>query len=279
MLEDSRVSLVKAACRAMESSEEPLSLQQLASAAGLSESRFHRVFKQLTGATPKQYSDAIQAERVRVKLREDRSVTEAVYAAGYSSNSRFYEKWAWILGMKPAIYGAGGAGELIVFAVVPTHLGQMIVATTRIGVCFIAFADDRRPLEEDLCDRFHKATIVEGDAAYVNWVDAVASRIKTPNKFFDLPLDIQGTAFMRQVWNALRDIPAGQTRTYSEIAATIGKTSATRAVANACASNTLAVAIPCHRVVRSDGSLAGYRWGTERKSALLEYERRHPKGS
>ena len=159
-----------------------------------------------------------------------------------------------------------------------THLGWMIVATTRIGVCFIAFADDRKESEEQLRDRFHKATIVEGDSEFQSWVGSVARHIETPQSFFELPLDIQGTAFMRRVWSALREIPTGQTRSYSEIAAAIGKPEAARAVANACAKNSLAVAIPCHRVVRNDGALGGYRWGTERKRALLEDEARHGRG-
>ena len=215
VLEDSRVALVRRACRTIEASEERPSLQELAAGAGLSSSRFHRIFKELTGATPKQYADAVQAERMRAALHQGDSVTEAVYAAGFRSSSRFYEKWAWILGMKPSAYGGGGAGELIIFAVVESHLGMMIVATTRIGVCFIAFADDRDTLVEELSNRFHKATVVQGDSEFKAWVECVAQSIDAPDGFLDLPLDIQGTAFMRRVWSALRKIPAGQTRSYS----------------------------------------------------------------
>ena len=273
--EDRRTALVRHACRRIEACQEIPSLQQLADEAGLSPSRFHRVFRHVAGVTPKQFAAAVQTRRVQDGLLNGESVTSAVFAAGFNSGSRFYEKSARLLGMQPSAYSAGAADQHICFAVTETQLGCMLVAATRVGVCSIAFADTPGQLEEELRGRFPNASISEGDAAFQAWISEVADRIDTQPSFSDLPLDIQGTAFMRRVWSSLQEIPVGQTRTYLEVAEAIGNPTAVRAVASACAKNPVAVVIPCHRVVRSDGGLGGYRWGLSRKRELLDRESRH----
>ncbi|GAA0270790.1 Bifunctional transcriptional activator/DNA repair enzyme Ada [Methylorubrum aminovorans] len=260
------------ACRLIEAAETPPSLDALAQASGLSPFHFHRVFKAVTGVTPKTYAQAHRAARAADSLAEGKSVTESVYAAGYGAPSRFYADGAERLGMSPSAYRKGGAGERIAFAVGPCALGQVLVAATGRGICAILLGDDEEALRRDLQARFPRAQIAEGAADFAATVGAVVRLVEMPGTAFDLPLDIGGTAFQQRVWQALRRIPAGTTATYAEIARAIGAPAAVRAVAMACGANALAVAIPCHRVVRSDGALSGYRWGTARKAALLARE-------
>lgn len=260
------------ACRLIEAAETPPSLDALARASGLSPFHFHRTFKAVTGVTPKAYAQAHRAARAADSLADGKTVTESVYAAGYGAPSRFYAGAAERLGMSPAAYRRGGAGERILFAIGACALGRVLVAATERGICAILLGDDEAALRRDLEARFSKAEIVAGDADFAATVSAVVSLVEAPGAALDLPLDIGGTAFQQRVWQALRRIPAGTTATYAEIAEAIGAPAAVRAVAMACGANALAVAIPCHRVVRSDGALSGYRWGTARKAALLARE-------
>lgn len=271
-LHDRRVSLVTEACRQIAEAESAPSLEDLAATSGLSASRFQRMFKQFTGVTPKQYATAVRAAHLRAALARGDSVTQALYAAGFGSSSRLYENWAWLLGMPPAAYGAGGRGELILYATVATPLGMLLAASTRRGVCSLAFGDSSIALEADLRKQFANATLIVGDAEYRQWLQTATGQTLPLETLRHLPLDIQGTLFMQRVWRALREIPTGQTRSYAEIAQAIGAPDAVRAVGSACGKNRLAVAIPCHRALRSDGGLGGYRWGLERKQALLDAE-------
>ena len=263
---------VAAACRLVETAEEMPTLDALAASAGMSRSHFHRIFKAATGCTPRAYAAARRAERMREALRRDGTVTDAVHDAGFNSNSRFYAASSEILGMSPASFRRGGPGETIRFAVGECSLGAILVAATAQGVCAILLGDDPDALVHDLEDRFPNAGIVGADPEFEALVARIVGFVEAPALGIDLPLDIRGTAFQHRVWRALRDIPAGATATYREVAERIGSPGAMRAVARACASNPLAVAVPCHRVVRNDGTLAGYRWGVERKRSLLERE-------
>jgi AraC family transcriptional regulator of adaptative response/methylated-DNA-[protein]-cysteine methyltransferase len=259
-------------CRYIESAEESPSLDDLAERAGMSAYHFHRVFKRMTGLTPKAYAAAHRAERVRDGLRAGGTVTEAVYDAGYGSSSRFYEESDAVLGMKPKAYKEGGAASTIRFAVGECSLGAILVAQSETGVCAILLGDDPDLLIEELEQRFPRAALVAGDPEFERLVSQVVGFVEAPRVGLDLPLDIRGTVFQRRVWQALRAIPAGETASYREIAERIGAPKSVRAVAGACAANGLAVAIPCHRVVKADGGLSGYRWGVERKRALLDRE-------
>lgn len=265
-------ALVARACRLIEQSEKALSLAELADAVNLSPSYFHRLFKAIAGVTPKAYAKAYQAERVRAQLGQGQSVTSTIYEAGFNSSSRFYEQANAMLGMTPSKYRAGGADEQIRFAVGQTSMGAILVASSAKGVAAILIGDDPDALLRDLQDRFPRARLIGGDKEYEKLVAAVVGFIEAPQIGLNLPLDIRGTAFQQRVWQALRDIPAGRTATYSDIALAIGAPNAVRAVAGACAANNIAVAIPCHRVVRTDGSLSGYAWGVDRKRALIERE-------
>jgi AraC family transcriptional regulator, regulatory protein of adaptative response / methylated-DNA-[protein]-cysteine methyltransferase len=265
---------VTAACRAIEASEAGLTLDDLAAAAGLSAHHFHRVFKRITGLTPKAYGKAVQTRRVHLGLQGASSVTEAIYEAGFNSAARFYESSASSLGMAPQQFRSGAADQYIRYAVEPCTLGFVMVAATLKGVCSVEFGDAESTLVEQLRQRFSKAVFIPGDVSFLAWVSQVLAYIEQPAGVLDLPLDIQGTVFQRRVWQALRDIPCGSTCSYSEVAAAIGQPKAVRAVASACASNSVAVAVPCHRVVRSDASLSGYRWGPKRKAELLRRERK-----
>ncbi len=264
--------LVAGLCRQIEAAEAPPNLEELAKAAGISPFHLHRIFKAATGLTPKAYADARRASRVREALADGSSVTEAIYEAGYNASARFYEKSPQLLGMAPRRYRAGGEDMTIRFAIGQCSLGAILVAASRQGVCAIALGDDPEQLVRDLQERFAKAELVGGDAEFEHWVARVVGLVEAPQFGFDLPLDIRGTAFQQRVWQALLEIAPGTTLCYTEIAERIGAPRAVRAVASACAANPLAVAIPCHRVVRQDGGLAGYRWGIERKRALLERE-------
>ncbi|HYE00106.1 MAG TPA: bifunctional DNA-binding transcriptional regulator/O6-methylguanine-DNA methyltransferase Ada [Alphaproteobacteria bacterium] len=263
---------VRRACDLIEASEAPPRLAALAEAAGLSPFHFHRVFKHATGVTPADYAAARRVERLKAELAEGQPVAQAIYGAGYGSGSRVYESAGAMLGMTPARYARGGQGEAIRWAVAPSPLGPLLVAATARGVCAIEFGEDAEALRARLAKRFPKAEIGPDDGALAPWIAAVAAYLDRPSGGLDLPLDIAGTAFQRRVWRALQDIPIGQTLSYAEVAARLGQPKAVRAVARACASNAVALAIPCHRVVGKDGTLTGYRWGVERKRALLEGE-------
>ncbi len=268
--------MIARSCRLIERSPGSPRLAELARAAGLSAHHFHRLFKSVTGVTPKAYATAHRAAEVRRELRQRATVTEAIYGAGFNANSRFYEQSARRLGMTPTDYRRGGADAVIRFAVGQCSLGSILVAMSDRGVCAILMGDDPEALLRDLQHRFSKARLIGGDAGFEAVIARVVGFVETPGIGLDLPLDIRGTAFQQRVWRALQDIPAGGTATYAHIADKIGAPRAVRAVAGACAANPLAVAIPCHRVVRSDGAASGYRWGIERKRNLIDRERATP---
>jgi AraC family transcriptional regulator, regulatory protein of adaptative response / methylated-DNA-[protein]-cysteine methyltransferase len=271
-LTEQHAAIVTEICRLIETSSRVPALEQLAARAGMSPFHFHRVFKAVTGLTPRAYAAAHRGERVRRELGKSSTVTAAIYESGYASNGRFYGESERMLGMTPTEYRAGGANAEIHFAVGECSLGSILVARSERGVCAILLGDDPDALARELQDRFPRATLIGGDAAFEDVVAKVVGLIEAPRLGFDLPLDVRGTAFQQRVWRALREIPAGSTASYREVAERIGSPGAVRAVAHACAVNPLAVAIPCHRVVRSDGGLAGYHWGVERKRALLQRE-------
>ena len=271
-LAEQHAATVTEICRLIETSSRVPALDALAARAGMSPFHFHRVFKGVTGLTPRAYAAAHRGERVRRELGKAPTVTAAIYDSGYSSNGRFYGESEQMLGMTPTEYRAGGARAEIRFAVGECSLGSILVARSERGVCAIFLGDDPDALTREIQDRFPRATLIGGDAAFEDVVAKVVGLIEAPGTGVDLPLDVRGTAFQQRVWRALRAIPAGSTASYREIARRIGAPRAVRAVAHACAVNPVAVAIPCHRVVRSDGGLAGYRWGVERKRELLERE-------
>jgi AraC family transcriptional regulator, regulatory protein of adaptative response / methylated-DNA-[protein]-cysteine methyltransferase len=271
-VEAENAALVARACRMIEDREEEPLLEELADAVGRSPRYFHRLFKATTGVTPKDYAAARRAEKVRLGLESGSSVTGAIYDAGFSSSGRFYEKSTRMLGMTPSQYRAGGANEEIRFAVGQTSLGAILVASTNKGVAAIFLGDDPDALVRNLQDRFPKAHLIGADSDYEGLVARVVGFVEAPRIGLDLPLDVRGTAFQERVWKALQEIPAGVTVSYAEIAKRIGAPGSVRAVAGACAANKLAVAIPCHRVIRNDGSLSGYAWGVERKRSLIDRE-------
>ncbi len=269
---DPQAEAVKRACETIASAEEAPSLNDLAAEAGLSPFHFHRIFKKVTGVTAKAFTAQMRARRAAENLQTATSVTEAFYDAGFNSSSRFYATSTARLGMTPTAARRGGEGEKIHFAVGEASLGAVLVAATGKGVCAIMLGDDPDALTRELQDRFPRAELVGGDPDFEQTVAQVVGLVEAPGGGLDLPLDIRGTAFQQKVWQALRAIPSGRTATYAEIARAVGRPKAVRAVAQACAANPLAVAIPCHRVVRTDGGLSGYRWGVERKRKLLDRE-------
>ena len=271
-IEAENATLVVKACRLIEQREEEPALEELADAVRLSPSYFHRMFKAATGLTPKDYAAASRANRVREGLVAGNSVTQAIYDAGFNSSGRFYEKSTCMLGMTPSQYRSGGANEEIRFAVGQTSLGAILVASSTKGVAAILLGDDAGALLRDLQDRFPKACLIGADQEYEAMVARVVGFVEAPELGLDLPLDVRGTAFQQRVWQALQEIPVGATVTYAELAQRVGSSKSVRAVAGACAANKLAVAIPCHRVIRTDGSVSGYAWGVERKRALLDRE-------
>jgi AraC family transcriptional regulator of adaptative response/methylated-DNA-[protein]-cysteine methyltransferase len=271
-LAEQHAAKVTQTCRLIETSPRMPSLEHLARHVGLSVFHFHRVFKAVTGLTPRAYGIAHRGKRVRKELGRNRTVSRAIYESGYNSNARFYGESQQVLGMTPTAYRAGGANAEIRFAIGECSLGAILVAASERGVCAILLGDDPEALARDLQDRFPRATLIGGDSEFEELVSRVVGFVEAPALGLDLPLDVRGTAFQQRVWQALREIPPGSTASYAEIASRIGSPKSVRAVAGACAANSLAVAIPCHRVVRTDGSLSGYRWGVERKRALLQRE-------
>ncbi|MAA65375.1 MAG: bifunctional DNA-binding transcriptional regulator/O6-methylguanine-DNA methyltransferase Ada [Alteromonadaceae bacterium] len=262
-----------AACREIENAESEPSLSQLAAACGLSRFHFQREFKHRIGLTPRAYFQAHRANRLKAALASGETSTRAGLEAGFGSSGRLYAATGDHLGMTPGDYRAGGRGETIRFALGDCRLGVILVAATARGICAIELGDTADALLQAFQSRFPQAELVGGDPAFARWVAVLVGYVNQPNEsVLDLPLDIQGTAFQQKVWQVLRAIPCGDTVTYTDVANALGQPTAARAVARACATNSIALAIPCHRVVRSDGSLSGYRWGIERKAALLERE-------
>lgn len=256
-----------------EHADEPLRLSALARLMGLSPHHAQRVFRRVLGVTPRQFADAVRIHRLKSQLRKGDDVTTSLYEAGYGSSSRLYERSDAQLGMTPATYRRGGRGMRIGYTVVPCPLGRLLVAATERGISAVYLGDSREKLQAALRAEYPHAEI-QCDANGLNrWVTAILRQLRSESQDVDLPLDVQATAFQHRVWEALRRIPYGTTRTYSQIAKSLGKPKATRAVARACATNPVSIIVPCHRVVREDGALAGYRWGVERKRALLENER------
>jgi AraC family transcriptional regulator, regulatory protein of adaptative response / methylated-DNA-[protein]-cysteine methyltransferase len=259
---------VAAAIAALEAAEERVSLEQLAAQVGYAPHHFHRLFKRATGITPTAYVRALQARRAAAALGAAETVTEAIYEGGYGAPSRFYERAADRLGMTPSAWRRGGAGATIRWTVAPTSLGPLLVAATDKGLCRVSFDEDAAALTA----RFPQATIEPGGAALDALAQRVVGEVEQPGRDTDLPLDVQGTAFQEAVWQALRAIPPGETRSYAQLAAMVGRPEAVRAAGTACGANQVAVVIPCHRVQRGDGSMGGYAYGVERKRALRERE-------
>ncbi|HEY3591536.1 MAG TPA: bifunctional DNA-binding transcriptional regulator/O6-methylguanine-DNA methyltransferase Ada [Buttiauxella sp.] len=270
--EQQRIDRITQACRILETRSEPIVLAELAAQVAMSPFHFHRLFKQVTGLTPHAWQKTLRAKRLREQLTQSEDVTRAIFDAGYQSGSNFYQQADEVLGMTAKQYRQGGERTAIQFVVGSCRLGEFLVAQSERGICAILLGDDAQVLVHELKALFPHSSLNPGDETFAQGVAQVVSFIEHPSQHFALPLDIQGTAFQQQVWQALRDIPAGKTASYREIAQLIGKPQAVRAVAGACAANKLAVIIPCHRVVRNDGALSGYRWGVERKRQLLEME-------
>ncbi|MGA7328726.1 MAG: bifunctional DNA-binding transcriptional regulator/O6-methylguanine-DNA methyltransferase Ada [Rhodomicrobium sp.] len=271
-LQDRYAAKVAEACRLIEEAEETPTLDELATAIGLSAYHFHRVFKTIAGVTPKAYAVAHRRKRLRDNLTRSNTVTQAIHEAGFNSSGRFYANSTDVLGMTPSEFRTGGRNAEMRFAVGKCSLGSILVASSDKGVAAILLGDDPEALVHKLEDQFPKAQLVGGDQEYEDIMAKVIGLVEAPGTGLDLPLDVRGTAFQHRVWQALREIPVGKTATYTEIAQRISMPKAVRAVAAACAANKLAVAIPCHRVIRNDGSLSGYRWGVERKRALIARE-------
>lgn len=267
-----KAETIAKACRLIEAAVEAPTLATLAAAAGMSNFHFHRQFREITGLTPKAYANAVRDARARASLAAKTSVTEALYDAGFNSSGSFYAASSKMLGMTPTAFRAGAPDANIRFAIGKSSLGDVLVAATDIGICAIFIGDDADELLRDLQRRFPRAKLIGGDKKFEKWVAKVVGFVEAPRLGLDLPLDVRGTAFQRRVWQALTEIPPGSTATYTEIAEKIGAPKSVRAVAGACAANHIAVAIPCHRVVRKGGDLSGYYWGVERKDALLKRE-------
>jgi AraC family transcriptional regulator of adaptative response/methylated-DNA-[protein]-cysteine methyltransferase len=276
---DPHVETVRAVCRHIEANlEGPLTLADLGRRAGLSPAHLQRVFKQLTGISPRQYADACRLGRLKARLKTKGTVTTALYEAGYGSSSRLYERAASQLGMTPAAYQRGGPSSHIRYTLVDCPLGRLLLAGTDRGVCAVYLGDADAPLEGELRREFPAARVEHDDAGLAAWAGELVEHLGGRQPHLDLPLDVRATAFQWRVWQELRAIPAGSTRTYGEVAEALGRPSAARAVARACATNPASVLIPCHRVVREDGGLGGYRWGLKRKRALLDRERKEAGG-
>lgn len=271
-LAERQAAIVAQACRLIDEAEEAPDLDQLAEAVGVSRFYFHRMFKAVTGITPKAYANAARSRRVQAGLAGQPKVTDVIYASGFNSSGRFYAQSSSVLGMTPSAFRSGGKGEQIKFAIAECSLGPILVASTERGICAILIDDDPDFLVKDLQDRFPKADLIGAEPAYEQVVSRVVGMVEQPSLGLDLPLDVRGTAFQQRVWQVLRAIPAGRRVTYAELAELANVPRGARAVASACAANAIAVAIPCHRVVRNDGSISGYRWGVDRKAELLNRE-------
>ncbi|WP_431471127.1 bifunctional DNA-binding transcriptional regulator/O6-methylguanine-DNA methyltransferase Ada [Sphingosinithalassobacter sp. LHW66-3] len=252
----------------IEAAEAPLPLDELARRVGYAPHHFHRLFKRATGVTPAAYARGLRARRAAAALNQEATVTDAIYEAGYSAPSRFYETAGARLGMTPSAWKQGGAGVTIRWTIAATSLGPLLIAATEKGLCRVSFDEDSAALVQ----RFPNAEIAAGGAALEELAARVVAEVETPGRNADLPLDVQGTAFQEAVWQALRAIPPGETRSYAQLAAEIGKPGAVRAAGSACGANNVAVLIPCHRVQRSDGSMGGYAYGVERKRVLRRRE-------
>jgi AraC family transcriptional regulator, regulatory protein of adaptative response / methylated-DNA-[protein]-cysteine methyltransferase len=270
---EEKEQIIIQACRSIVQSNGPLKLRDLAEGAGISPYHFHRLFKKIVGITPKQYASSHQADRFRECLKSSRSITDAIYCAGFSSSSGAYSKKRDHLAMKPGDYRAGGAGIIIHYGLAQCNFGWLIVAITDRGICAVEFGDDPAVLPQQVQSRFPKAHLEQAGSGFVDLIRDVVEFVNAPQESFNLPLDIRGTAFQQKVWSVLRHIKPGQTLSYTDVAENIGKPTAVRAVATACASNKLAVVIPCHRVISKDGTISSYRWGIERKKRLLESEK------
>jgi len=268
-----RIAVTKA-CALIEDSIDAPDLSTLAASAGMSPSHLHRIFRALTGLTPKAYTVAHRSQRARRELTDSKTVTAAIFSSGFNSSARFYSNTSKVLGMTPTAFRAGGAGETLRFALGECSLGHLLVAASDVGICDISLGDDAPELLLGFQKRFPHAALVGDDKNFESTVAQVIAFVEHPAAGLNLPLAIQGTAFQQRVWKLLREIPSGHTSTYTQLAMRLGKPKSVRAVANACAANTIAIAIPCHRVIRKDGSLSGYRWGVDRKAALLARERR-----
>lgn len=276
---DPQVTLVKQACALLDDADaDPLTLDDLGKRLDVSPHHLQRTFKKIMGISPRQYAEARRVERVKAALRDGHDVTTALYDAGYGSSSRLYERAPDRLGMTPATYRRGGAGMTISYAIVDSPLGRLLVGTTERGVCLVCLGDSDEPLEARLRYEYPHASVLRAAGSQSEAIIRILEYLEGREPRLDLPVDLQATAFQWQVWEALRRIPVGETRSYGEIAREIGKPKASRAVAQACANNPAALVIPCHRVVRGDGESGGYRWGTERKRALLASERQMASG-
>jgi AraC family transcriptional regulator of adaptative response/methylated-DNA-[protein]-cysteine methyltransferase len=270
---DPRAEIVRRACQLIEAgADEPPTLGELGERIGVSPFHLQRTFKRVMGITPRQYADAVRIERLKARLKEGDSVTTALYEAGYGSSSRLYEQAPEQLGMTPATYQRGGVGARMSYTIAESPLGWLLVAATERGVCFVSLGDDESALAAALADEFPAAEIERDDAVLGQTIDAIVRHLSGEQQQIDLPLDVCATVFQRRVWEVLRAIPYGQTRSYRQVAEMLGQPTAARAVARACATNPVALVIPCHRVVGESGDLRGYRWGIGRKQALLERE-------
>ncbi|MBB3120664.1 bifunctional DNA-binding transcriptional regulator/O6-methylguanine-DNA methyltransferase Ada [Pseudoduganella violacea] len=271
-LAERHAAMVAKMCRLIDEAESEPDLDSLAEASGMSRFHFHRIFKAQTGLTPKAYASAVRQRRMQEGLAQEESVTAAIYASGFNSSGRFYAASQGALGMTPSAFRSGGKGATIRFAIGASSLGAILVASTAKGICAILMGNDPDALARDLQDRFPQAEIIGAEPDFEQVVARVVGMVEHPEIGLDLPLDVRGTAFQQRVWQVLREIPAGRTVSYSELAEMVGAPKGARAVAGACAANAIAIAVPCHRVVRNDGSISGYRWGVERKQILLERE-------
>jgi AraC family transcriptional regulator of adaptative response/methylated-DNA-[protein]-cysteine methyltransferase len=274
---DPHLGLVQRVCRLIEREPEDegaVSLSELSEAVGLSPYHLQRVFKRVMGISPRQYAEACRVRRLKESLREGETVTNALYDSGYNSSSGLYGKASDQLGMTPATYRKGGTSTQISYTITDSPLGRLLVAATGRGVCAVRMGDDDAELENTLREEYHAADVRRDDKVLGQWVEAILAHISGKQPHLDLPLDVRATAFQWRVWEALRAIPYGSTRSYLQVATAIGQPSAVRAVARACATNPVALAVPCHRVIKEDGSLGSYRWGIERKQALLDAEHR-----
>jgi AraC family transcriptional regulator of adaptative response/methylated-DNA-[protein]-cysteine methyltransferase len=271
-----RAAWVRRVARAIESAPERATLARLAATAGVGPHHLQRTFRRTTGLTPRQYAEALRLGRLRRALRGGAAVEEAAHEAGYGSPSRAHARATRALGMSPGAYRRGGAGMDLAYTIVDSPLGRLLVAATPRGVSAVYVADDDRRLERELREEYPRAALRRDDAALASRVRPILAHLEGSRRGLEVPLDVQATDFQRRVWQELVRIPAGETRTYGEVARAIGRPEATRAVARACATNPVSIVVPCHRVVGADGRLTGYRWGTDRKARLLEIERRPP---